>query len=108
MLDIACLKASQRAADAYFLGRNKYRKDGCLSKIYENKQQQFYIRYKEQLKCEELVFLLYMLIQPIIHVSGLSDITHLFTTVINQITTNKFTANCVFNYQSLFYRHIKG
>lgn len=60
MLDIACLRASQRAADAYFLGRNKYRKDGCLSKIYVNKQQQFYIRYKEQLKCEELVFLLYM------------------------------------------------
>ena len=73
MLDIACLRASQKNIDDFFIGRNKYRKDGHLSKIYTNKQHMLYLNYKQQLLNSELVFLLYMrCIYPLVQCCSMS------------------------------------
>lgn len=70
LLDIASEKAAQRTVDRYFIGRNKYRKDGRLSKYYITKVQQKYDSYRNDLRCQGIVFLRYIqLVLPFLTVN---------------------------------------
>lgn len=70
LLDIASEKAAQRTIDRYFIGRNKYRKDGRLSKCYITKVQQKYDAYRNDLRRQSVVFLRYIqLVLPFLTVN---------------------------------------
>ena len=70
LLDIASEKAAQRTIDRCFIGRNKYRKDGRLSKCYITKVQQKYDAYRNDLRCQSIVFLRYIqLVLPFLTVN---------------------------------------